>query len=201
MEFHYYNDKEKEKIKITGCDFYNHPFSIIYKNFDSLMPFYLWCVYFILIVLEIIFYHSLNFKNLNFDIFLNSSIAGLSLIPVLFGATVGIFKRKDLRKLVTWKKGKPFEGIIAPFVLTAIIFLIIASLSLLSLIIGIRTSSLSFFNLTIPINVIKLFYLDALLLGIFIVFGTVICIFQIYYDNVLLDVENHLNDNQNKNSK
>lgn len=190
------------KVKINGYNFYKNPFPIISKRLDSLMPFYLWLIYFFILLLEIVFYNSFDLNNLKFDIFLNSSIAGLSLIPVLFGATIGIFKKEDLIKLIIWKNkktsdeeyGEAFDGIIAPFVLTSIIFLTVGASSLLFSAISLNIS----INLGIK-NIIKLIYLDVLLLGIFILFGTVMCIFQMYYNRVLLDTEIYLNkDIKNK---
>lgn len=202
MKFTY--DKEKNEIKIKKYNFYENPFPIIFKRLESLMPKYLLLIFISVVVLEILFYHSFNLNNLKLDIFLNSSIAGLSLIPVLFGATFGIFKDKELIKMIIYKKkkdkkydGKVFEGIIAPFILASIIFLIVGSSSLLFSAIRL--------NISIPIeikNIIKLIYLDVLLLGIFILFAVVLCIFQTYYNNVIDDTKIFLNKKiKNKKAK
>lgn len=221
------------KKEIDGNNFYENPFPIIFECLDSLMPKYLWIIYFLIVILEILFFHSLNLSNLKFDIFLNSSIAGLSLIPVLFGAITEIYKKEDLIELVTYKEdengntsknvkcnklidkfkneikkikknnnkdededngyGTLFDGIMAPFVFTSIIFLLVGSSSLFVSAIKINTS----ISFEVK-NVIKLIYLDVLLLGIFILFGTVMCVFQMYYDKVLLDTESFLNKKNQK---
>lgn len=180
-------------------NFYKNPLPIIFENLDSLMPIYLWLIYILLIVLEFLFHHLFNLSSLKLDVFLNSSIAGLSLIPVLFGATVGIFKNEDLIKLVIFKRekdkkyGKAFNGIIAPFVLASIIFLTIGSSSLLF------SAIKPIISISFEIkNIIKLIYLDILLFGIFILFGTVVCIFQIYYNNIISDTEDFLNKKHTK---
>src|SRR5690625_2057205 len=175
--------KTREKKGLISMDenFYNNPLKIIWKARNSLMPFYLFIIWFVLLLTSFMsttYFNFMDFSSFQIGTYFSISSTGLTLTLALFVAGKNAFSEDDLKILAKHindqgVKGQPLIEFLAPYVFTSILFLITGLLSLFA----------PYFTLEISREykeIIKLIYINILSLGFFSLFYLII--------NILNDV-------------
>lgn len=128
-------------------DFYNNPFKVIWAGRNEIMPKYLkiiWSTVFIVLCLGLIF-NKVDLAGFKAGNYLSVCITGLSFTLALFVATRNIFDIEELKILrdaqdSSGGKQTPLFDLFAPFIFTALTYLILAIISILAPFIVIEVS-------------------------------------------------------------
>jgi len=163
-------------------NFYNNPLKIIWKSKRNLMPTYLiliWIIFLLVSLVGVTCFNFMDFSSFQIGTYFSVSSTGLTLTLALFVAGKNAFSEEDLKKLATYKSEEVMQGqalidFLGPFVFTALLFLLTGSLSLFS----------PYFVFPIKeeyIEIIKVLYVNILLLGLLSLFNLVITMLNDVY--------------------
>src|SRR5699024_964971 len=163
-------------------NFYNNPLKIIWYGKKALLPNYLWIIWIIIVSFFSIglYYKNIDFSSFDIHKYLSPTFIGLSFTLALFVAQRNIFDMEDLKQFVRYKgKNDPFKGVallelFAPFIFTAVVFLVLGIASLITPYISISVDScISAF--------LKVFYISVFSLGIISLFNLLNMMFNDLY--------------------
>ncbi|BEI48155.1 hypothetical protein ACPT8I_07960 [Lactiplantibacillus plantarum] len=121
-------------------DFYGNPFRLLWYGKRALLQSYLWVFWLLVIALQIIVFSKwpdkIDLTRFSLQSLFTPSLTGLTFTLALFVAEKNIFNREELYRLATYKNDRRKEGsalmeLLAPFLFTAILFLITGVTSLL----------------------------------------------------------------------
>lgn len=165
-------------------NFYNNPLKIIWKSKSNLMPNYLivsWIIFLSVSLAGVTCFDFMDFSSFQIGTYFSVSSTGLTLTLALFVAGKNAFSEEDLKRLAIYENDKGIKGqalidFLGPFVFTALLFLVTGLLSLFG----------PYFNLPIKkeyVELIKVFYVNILFLGLLSLFNLVITMLNDVYSS------------------
>ncbi len=163
-------------------NFYNNPLKVIWKSKSNLMPKYLlypWIIIVLVSLVGVICFDFMDYASFQIGTYFSVSSTGLTLTLALFVAGKSAFSEDDLKRLATYENDKGVQGqalidFLGPFVFTALLFLVTGLLSLFG----------PYINLPIKkeyVELIKVFYVNILFLGLLSLFNLVITMLNDVY--------------------
>lgn len=173
----------------------SNPLLFLYVAYQGLMSEILWIIWLILIVILIVLnlLGVIDSTKIKIGDTIDASIAGLSFTLIVVSAALEIFSRKELIRLYNTKNigdsedGQLLMQVLAPYVFTSMIFLLLGILSVVAPTVVIQIS-------TSWKGVIKFIYMAFFILGMF-------SLFNICYDiviNIFNSVRREIIGKQNK---
>jgi hypothetical protein len=158
-------------------NFYNNPLKVIWKSKKNLMPPYLivvWITFLLATLVGDFYYGFMDFSSFQIGTYFSVSSTGLTLTLALFVAGKSAFDEEDLRRLANHEEGRPLIDFLGPYVFTALLFLITGLLSLFGpyIILPLKHEYM---------ELIKIFYINILFLGILSLFNLVIIMLNDVY--------------------
>ncbi|MFK3814877.1 hypothetical protein [Bacillus halotolerans] len=163
-------------------NFYNNPLKVIWNSRKNLMPNYLivlWILFLLVSLASVLCFDFMDFSSFQIGTYFSVSSTGLTLTLALFVAGKNAFSENDLKTLAQHEDSKGVKGqalidFLGPFVFTALLFLVTGLLSLFG----------PYINLPIKkeyIELIKVFYINILFLGLLSLFNLVITMLNDVY--------------------
>lgn len=173
----------------------SNPLRFLYVAYQGMMSEVLWGIWLLLIIILIVlnFFGVIDITKIKIGDTIDASIAGLSFTLIVVSAALEIFSRKELIKLYNTKiNGNSKDGqllmqVLAPYVFTSMIFLLLGISSVVAPTVVIQIS-------TVCKGIIKFIYIALFILGMF-------SLFNICYDiviNIFNSVRREVIGKQNK---
>lgn len=168
---------------------YNHyddnPLKLLWDTRKHILPKYIWKVWIAIgvFILVLIFFNLIDLRYISSNSFIDSSISGLSFTLVIVSAAIEIFEKDELVILIKSEKnvkvpGEEMLGLLTPYLFTAILFLFLGIISLISPYITIEFSS--FFN-----SGFNFIYIMLILLSLFSLFNITFTILNDLYYKII----------------
>lgn len=163
-------------------NFYNNPLKIVWKARHSLMPWYLFIIWLMLLMASLLgtkYFNFMDFTSFQIGTYFSISSTGLTLTLALFVAGKNAFSEEDLKTFAQHTsengvKGQSLIDFLAPYVFTSILFLLTGLLALFA----------PFISLEINMEckeTIKIIYINILSLGLLSLFNLVITMLNDVY--------------------